>query len=241
MISFRSSGPLAAGAAEGVDQPLDVLVRLDVADIEHERVIELVALPHEIHPLGIGRRQEALVDRVVRSPRPSPARTSKKRRMSRFEASETVRMRSALRVALHIEPLRVDVREPARQVLREHQVDAVVNGHDRPAPDERRQHVVRLVHQSHALARQRQRNAELLGDRIRPAPSPAPSGNSGRARRPSSTSSGRHSTTYSVVAIEPRQLDQDVADVGADAEVAKLARVDGDSHPVSSALPVTFR
>ena len=45
-----------------------------------------------------------------------------------------------------------------------------------------------------------------------------------------SQSSGRQSRTYSVVVIEPRQVPQQVADVGADAVVAQLARVDGDAH-----------
>ncbi len=36
--------PVGAHAREGVHQPLEVLVRLDVADIQHERVIELIAL-----------------------------------------------------------------------------------------------------------------------------------------------------------------------------------------------------
>ena len=65
MIELQVVRPLGPRPAERVDQPLDVLVRLDVADIQHERVIELISLAHEVHPLGIGRRQEALVDRVV--------------------------------------------------------------------------------------------------------------------------------------------------------------------------------
>src|SRR3712207_8260910 len=57
----------------------------------------------------------------------------------------------------------VDVGGPAREVLREAQVDAVVDGHHRLAADERRQHVMRLVHEVRRLAREREGHAELLG------------------------------------------------------------------------------
>ena len=50
---------------EGLDGALDVLVRLDVAGVEDERVVELVALAHPRHVV-LGRRlAEALVDAVV--------------------------------------------------------------------------------------------------------------------------------------------------------------------------------
>ncbi len=62
---------------------------------------------------------------------------------------------------------RVDVAQAIGQVLRKHQVDAVVNGDHRVAPGRRRQHVMRLVHEIHALARQPPRNPELLADRVR--------------------------------------------------------------------------
>ena len=61
---------------------------------------------------------------------------------------------------------RVAERQAVRQILREHQVDAVVNRHDRPARHERRQHVVRRVKQRDALAPERQRDRDLLGDRV---------------------------------------------------------------------------
>ena len=41
-----------------------------------------------------------------------------------------------------------------------------MNRHDRSAADERRQHVVRRVKERHAFALQRQRDLQLLGDRI---------------------------------------------------------------------------
>ncbi len=46
------------------------------------------------------------------------------------------------------------MREPAGEILREHQVDAVVNRHDRTAPRGDGQHVMRLVHELHAFARE---------------------------------------------------------------------------------------
>ena len=47
MISSLSSSELAAAQlGERLDQPDEILVRLDVADVQHELVIELVALPH---------------------------------------------------------------------------------------------------------------------------------------------------------------------------------------------------
>ena len=105
---------------------------------------------------------------------------------------------------------------------------------------ERRQHVVRFVHQPHALARQRQRECwncsaiEYVG------------AVSGTIRKfwPSTSPEldviGPAQHHVLGVAIEPRQLDQDVADVRADAEVAELARVDGNPHP-RQPLPVTLR
>ena len=43
-----------------------------------------------------------------------------------------------------------------------------MNGHDGAAARRERQHVVRLVQQMHALAREAERNPELLAERIRP-------------------------------------------------------------------------
>ena len=79
--------------------------------------------------------------------------------MSRFEASETVRMRFERCVATHSDAARVGVAEPVREVLRKPQVDAVVDGHDRLARRQRRQDVVRRVEQVGALAPQVERNA----------------------------------------------------------------------------------
>ena len=98
---------------------------------------------------------------------------------------------------------------------------------------------MRLVHQAHPLARERERNAELLGDRI------------GRRRLGHHAEvAAQHVAGRGIVrpaqhdvfrlAIEPRQLDQDVAEIGADAEIAQLARVNGNSHRRQS-LRVAWR
>ena len=63
--------------------------------------------------------------------------------------------RRALAPPCQIDALRVGVGQPVGQVLRKHQVDAVVNRHDRPAADQRRQHVVRRMKQRHPFALQR--------------------------------------------------------------------------------------
>ena len=64
MISSLTLLELAAAAedVERFDQPLEVLVRLDVAGIEHERIVELVALAHALDIVLGGRRAEPLVD-----------------------------------------------------------------------------------------------------------------------------------------------------------------------------------
>ena len=53
-------------------------------------------------------------------------------------------------------------------MLRKHQVNGVVDRDDRRAGHQRRQHVVRRVKQVDALALERQRNPNLLGERIVP-------------------------------------------------------------------------
>ncbi len=79
--------------------------------------------------------------------------------MSRFDASDTVRMRLDRCVAVHSDAARVGVAEPVGQVLRKPQVDAVVDRHDRLARRQRRQHVVRRVEQVGALAPEVARDA----------------------------------------------------------------------------------
>ena len=70
--------------------------------------------------------------------------------MSRFELSDTVSTRVARRAASAIDARAYASASAVRQVLRKHQVDAVVDRDDRSARHERRQHVVRRVEQRHA-------------------------------------------------------------------------------------------
>ena len=150
--------------------------------------------------------------------------------MSRFELSDTVSTRVRPAGRQRNRRPRVAEREAVGQVLRKHQVDAVVNRDDRLAGDERRQHVVRRVKQRDALAPQRQRNAELLGrgivaGRFRNAP-----GSSRRATRHNACVGRRGRNDELGLPIEPRELPQQVADVGADAEVVQLPGVDANAH-----------
>ena len=214
---------------ERVDQPLEVLVRLDVADVERERVLQLVARPHPLELLLVGRHGQPLVDRVVDDRHlvgrhVEPAQDVELRRFRhREDPVGAVRGRPQLR-------LRVGVGEPVRQVLREHQVDAVVDRHDRPAVNQRRQDVVRRVEQVDVLAPQRHRDAELLARSSRAAPArrrarkfPAGDGDLLAVLRPAEQHVLR-------VLVDPAQLADQVPDVGADPEVVVLPDVDGDTH-----------
>ncbi len=80
-----------------------------------------------------------------------------------------------------------------------------------------------------ALARERQRNAVLLGDRVhRRRLGHHPEIRPQHVARLDIVRPAQHDVFRG--AIEPRQLDQDVADVRADAEIAELAGINGDSH-----------
>ena len=155
---------------------------------------------------------------------------STNRRMSRFELSETVRTRVARRAASADRRARVAEREPVRQILRKHQMDAVVDRHDRPAADERRQHVVRRVKQRDAFAPA----APAGSSPARRASSCRRSPATGRKFSPSDASArailGPAEQHELGVAVQPRQLPQQVPDVGADAEVVQLSGVDADAH-----------
>ena len=184
---------------ERLDQALEVLVRLDVAGVEHERIVELVALAHPRHLLVVGRLAEALVDRVV---------DDVDLRLGHAEVPQDVALRGFRHRQHAVRPVRRDPQRRARvarsasrfgQVLREAQVDAVVDGHDRSARRQRRQHVVGRVKQVDPLAAQVQRHAKLLADRIRRPTSPRPCGSSRPALRAAPQSSPLQSRTYSVV------------------------------------------
>ena len=104
----------------------------------------------------------------------------------------------------------------------------------RAAARRRRQHVVRLVQQMRALAREAERNPDLFAERIRPARLRRRRGSSAPSSLATSTSRGPAQDDVLGLLIEPREAKQDVADVGADAEVVELPRVNGDSHQVDA-------
>ena len=192
---------------ERLDQPLEVLVRLDVADVEHERRRAAgSARGRARRPRPAAATPEALVDGVVDDRRSCSAGMRQKRRMSRFEASDTVRTRRARRVAAPHERAGVDDGQPVRQVLREHQVDAVVDGHDRPAAARAAAARSAGVEQRHAAraaapagsrsarAASSCRRASTTGRKFAgPAPRARPRRRRGRAGRTRSSSSSRAS------------------------------------------------
>ena len=52
-------------SVERLDQPFEILVRLDVAGIEHVRRVQLITLAHAFDFVGVGRFTVAFVDGVV--------------------------------------------------------------------------------------------------------------------------------------------------------------------------------
>ena len=152
-------------AVERFDQPLEVLVRLHVAGVQHELVVELIALAHADHVLFARLDAEPLVVRVVDDIDLVGVGIDE----SQDVALGTLRHRQHARRTVRREAdrhARVAEREMVRQVLRKHQVNAVVDRHDRSTGNERGQHVMRRVEERHALAAQRERDAHLLGDRV---------------------------------------------------------------------------
>ena len=154
-----------AQLGERLDQPHQVLVRPDVADVEHELVFQLIPLPHALDRLRGGRRREALLDRVVDHD-DLFGRNAEEMHDVAFRGlghgEDAVRLP---RGAPHRRP-GVHVRRAVRQVLREHQVDAVVDRHDRAAADAGRQHVVRCVIDVRPLAPEHPRHVHLLAQRV---------------------------------------------------------------------------
>ena len=96
---------------------------------------------------------------------------------------------------------------------------------------------MRLVHERHALAPQPPRNPHLLPQRI-------------RLRVLDDDPEPRHELAHLLeivaaaqdhvrgVRVDPVQFDEDVADVGADAEVTQLPGIDRHAAAVSHARPV---
>lgn len=121
-----------------------------------------------------------------------------------------------------------------RQVLRKPQVDAVVNGHDVGASDEPGDDVVRRMEEIDARVPQRQRNAPLLGDRVMCRPL-------GQRLEPRAERLDERAVALPaqddvvvVISASGERLDE-VADVGANAEVVQLAGVDGNAQGRASA------
>ena len=181
MSSLTCSSSPFAEHVERLDQPLEILVRLDVAGVEDERIVELVALADAHDLVGRGLFAEALVDGVV---------DDVDLRFRHVEVLEDVALRGLrdrqdARRPVRRDPqraARVRVAEPVREVLRKAQVDAVVNRDDRAARRQRRQHVVRRVKQIDPLAAQIERKRELLAHRVVRRRAPERAGSSRRAR-----------------------------------------------------------
>jgi hypothetical protein len=63
---FQLGAPLRAHQIEGFEQPLEVLVRLDVADVEQVGMAQLIALSGLGHQIVAGGNAETLIDGVGR-------------------------------------------------------------------------------------------------------------------------------------------------------------------------------
>ena len=89
-----------------LDEPDEVLVRLDIADIQHEALCKLVAFADACHILLRRRAHGNVRQSRYRRRRSSSGGTLKKWMMSRLDASETVRIRCDRRTAIHIDAAR---------------------------------------------------------------------------------------------------------------------------------------
>ena len=221
-------GRLLAQQVKRLDQPLEVFMGLDVACVEHERPVELVPLAHEPDGLRVGLLPEAVVNRVVNDIDAG---------LGYAEVAEDVAFRClgdchdtgcAVGRRPHL-AAHIRIPEAAWQILRESQMDAVVNGDDRTARGQRRQHVMRRMEQLDCLASDVDRDRELLADRVRASVfDDGPELRTERVHRVAVVRLAENDVLVTVVL--PRELTQQIADVGADAVVAQLSRVDRDSH-----------
>ncbi len=117
-------------------------MRLDVAGVQHELVLELISLADADDVFLARLDAEALVVRVVDDVDLLRRRAEEPHDVALRALRDGQHARRAPRGQRH-RRLGVAERQPVRQVLRKHQVDAVVNRDDRSARHERRQHVVR--------------------------------------------------------------------------------------------------
>ena len=108
-------------------------------------------------------------------------------------------------------------------------MDAVVNRDDGPARNQGWQHVVCGVKERDAFAPEGERNPELFGDGIvargfGDGPKVAPK----RRKRRHVLGPAEHHEFRRL--IDFRELTQQISDIGADAEIVQLSRVDADAH-----------
>ena len=213
---------------EGLDQPHEVLVRLDVADVEDEPVIELIPLAHAGDGVGWRRHREVRVDGVVDDDDLLGRDVEEVEDVPlgrvghRQNAVRSVRRRPHLRA-------RIGIGHAVGQILRKHQVNAVVDRHDRAAADRGRQHVVRRVIEIRPLAPQHPRHVNLLADGVVRRGFEHGSEVRTELSRDAEVGLAAEQDVLGVV-IDARELAQEIADVSADAEVVELPRVDRDSH-----------
>src|SRR5262249_25578238 len=124
---------------------------------------------------------------------------------------------------------RVGEREAVGQVLRKHQVNAVVDGHNGSTRHERRQYVMWRVKQSDLFTPERQGQLDLLGDRVVAGRfDHGPEVFAQRIERLAIVATAEENEFR--VVIDAGKMAQQIPDVGADAEVVQLAGVYADSH-----------
>ena len=165
MSSLTCSNPLRPQQRKRFDQPVDVLVRLDVARVEDERRRELEPLADAIDVFRRRRFFEALVERVV-------DHLDLGGRHAQI-VNDVVFRRVRHRQHPSRSPRRqphdgpgVDERGAVRQVLRKPQMNAVVDRDDVRAPHQRRDDVVRRVKEIDARSPHRNRHAQLFANGI---------------------------------------------------------------------------
>ena len=231
----RSSLPsCAAHPGEGADQALEVLVRLHVAGEEHEAAAHLVALAHALHLLRAGVLQQLRVDRVrddvhlLRVGRGVEAEDVGARGLGHGEDEGA----AADGVAHH--EARVAEGHAVRQVLREEQVDAVVDRHHRRHRAQQRPDVVGRVEEVRPEAAQLERDREVLAQAV--------AGRGVHDRDEVLREVAQRRLVGRVaeeevrgLVVELREVADEVADVRPDPVVVPLAHVDRDLHGSSGA------
>ena len=151
MMSSSSGSSLLPHEMKRLDEPLEILVRLDVADIQQIRVAQLVPLARIDDVLFARRHAESIVDGVRRD-------DDLVRRHVEELQDVALGLLGHGEDAIGLVRRRVErgsrerVAETVSKVLREHQVNAVVNRDDAARRRQRGQHVVRRVKQIELLA-----------------------------------------------------------------------------------------